>query len=288
MQGVCNPVVDLTADDDDENEPSTLPASSSEALRRVNPATDRKRQRPIEVIDVDADDDTPAAALLHCSETSSKSCSRPASLPVVLSSSGRPPLPPTEPGIQRDIYDALEERKRSLLGHKEERSTRASCDIEHELVAAVNRGNIEDAALLPFEFLARPRGMNSPFVKGFPPSMVKRRQRLKESGVHIMRLPPADVITDAGSIFDAFLVNHHNLSGAMIEDVLNEIKCDEKVSMAAHPTIFAYRIVLDGESNLSGRQRIRVWARQRPPCCHPLVRRSVTGPATLCAHYERL
>lgn len=88
----------------------------------------------------------------------------------------------------------------------------------------------------------RPTLKTSPFVKGPSSIILQRRGRLHSKGIEILRLPSSMVIRDLGSIFDAFVVKHSELNETNICDVLSEIRSDEKVLLAAHPTIHAYRI----------------------------------------------
>lgn len=101
----------------------------------------------------------------------------------------------------------------------------------------------EDAAPAPVGvFVPRLKAQRSVFVKGLPLHVTQRRQRLAENNVWIRRLPPEGVVTDSGSIFDAFVAHHPKLSQQDVFDVVAEVRSDEKIELAAHPSIHAFRL----------------------------------------------
>jgi hypothetical protein len=91
-------------------------------------------------------------------------------------------------------------------------------------------------------FVPSTTGSSSPFFRAPSQAVQLRQKRIAVAGLHILRLPSADVITDNGSVFDAFVVKHAGLTTDNIHDCLAEIRSDAKISLAAHPGIFAYRL----------------------------------------------
>ena len=83
---------------------------------------------------------------------------------------------------------------------------------------------------------------SSPFVRGPSTMTLHRRGRLLNHNITIYRLPSSMVIRDNGSVFDAFVATHPDLTEADVKDVLAEIRSDERIALATHPTIHAYRV----------------------------------------------
>ncbi|CUI14604.1 Hypothetical protein, putative [Bodo saltans] len=98
------------------------------------------------------------------------------------------------------------------------------------------------AAPAAASFVPNTAGSSSPFFRAPSQAVQLRQRRIALAGLAILRLPSADVISDNGSIFDSFVVKHAGLTTELIHDCLAEIRSDAKVSLAAHPGIFAYRL----------------------------------------------